>query len=116
MIFWYDRLYVGKGAEPRKKKIIEQIEKGSFVPGAYLISLPEYPSSLIDIFPACLMLQPHYRNAKVKVLGLALGKAEAVALTEQLLMECYRQREDFAISDWIFTEGSFQKGEKVRFR
>lgn len=88
---WYDALWVGPGAAGKKRRIISSIKEHKPVAGAYLITLAENPSEMLDIVPQKMLSNPAYSTDKLYILGIASGKQEAFELVEKMVDYIYRE-------------------------
>lgn len=86
---WYSRLYVGRNAQSNKHRIISKIKKNKPQMGIYVLTLPANNENVLDIYPANTLLQPHYRQSDILVVGIAKGRSEAMELMTQIVMEAY---------------------------
>lgn len=101
MVEWSNHLYVGEKAAKKKHRYQKDVESGKFQPGLYLITPSASDRDLLDILPACELLQPYYRDRRISILGLALGRNEALELVRKLVTDCYLETGDFQIAEWL---------------
>ncbi|HIZ23683.1 MAG TPA: hypothetical protein IAA21_12990 [Candidatus Blautia faecigallinarum] len=100
MLRWIENYYVGssiKKPEEQKRKM----DSGFFAPGIYLLTLSEHPDHLLEFVPAVLLNQKALLCRCPLVIGIALGKEEAMELTCRILMEVYRQTGSFQVEDYL---------------
>lgn len=98
---WYKELYVGETATKRKNKIIKNIEAGKKQIGVYVLAFPTNKSNIMDIYPAFVLTQKHYMNMDLQIVGIAASREEAIDLTQEILMECYKKTGQFRIDQFI---------------
>lgn len=90
MIRWYKNLYIGKNAKKREALIRHQLNSGRSVPGVYLITFAEMKDNQLEIFPAVLLKKRIEHGFKSKIVGIALGRREALKIITSLADEAYR--------------------------
>lgn len=83
---WYDMLWVGPQAEKKRRRLIQDVKKGAGMPGAYLITLAENPKEMLDIIQA----RKSYLRDDLYIVGIAMGKQEALELVEKIVEYVYR--------------------------
>ena len=84
-------LYVGEKLSSTEYKIVEKVHKGKVVPNLHLITLSNNPDKMLDILPEKEVMQKHYPKAGLKVVGIADGRKEALALVQQMIEESLRE-------------------------
>lgn len=98
---WYDALWVGRKAARKKGKLIASLNAGQRVPNTWLITLAENPSDTLDIIPSKMFRNPEYPAEDLYVLGIALGREEALELVEQMVDYIYRETGTLNIRDYF---------------
>ena len=88
-------------AKARKRKIIQKAKQNQLQPGVYFITLPVNGLNNLEIYPSWVFLQPYYREKEIFVLGISIGKQEAVQLVEEILMDCYHHTGQFQVGNYI---------------
>lgn len=78
-------LYVADSLISTQYKVIEKVHKSKLVPNLYLIALSVNPDNMLDLIPEWEALQKGYPKEKLKVVGIATGKKEAVALVKYII-------------------------------
>lgn len=73
-------LYVADSIGATQYKIIEKVHKSKLVPNLYLIALSANPDNMLDLIPEWEALQKGYPRDELRVVGIATGKKEAVAM------------------------------------
>lgn len=97
MISWNSRLYVGEKMKKRQEKVISSINNREATLGVYCITFASHPANLFDILEANELLFPHYNRSEIRIVGLAMGKEEAVRLVQEMLMEVYGKTGGFNV-------------------
>ena len=87
MITWKKDLYLGKGAEPDKWKIIRGIRRRKLQFGVYVIVLAVNGRDIFDVIPAFMLSENSYKGRDIRVLGIAVGKSEAIELAGQMILD-----------------------------
>ena len=103
---WYQNLYVGRLIHPRKDKVINEIDHGSYPAFVYLLTIPENGHSQLELIAAQELAHDYIREHCLLIVGLAQGRTEAVSLLEQLMQDVYRDRKDGDIRAWLSEEHS----------
>ncbi len=88
---WYKKLYLGESIRQHGKMAKYQIAYGKHPEDYYCIMLPEDPSDLLDILPGRMFKGGRDRMKDRTIIGLAGDKAEAFALTRQIIEDVYVQ-------------------------
>lgn len=96
---WYKHLYIGETAKADRRVIIKNIKKNKFQLGAYVLTLPEGKDSIMDIYPAFVLLQPNLKTKDVHIIGIANGREEAFEVFEKIVMEIHEKTGSFQIKD-----------------
>ncbi len=107
---WAKKVYYGETAKKKKRLIKRWLKKrylekkvrqGTILPMIYVISFSAGTEDLFDIIPAWTFSQKGYPVEKITVLGVALGKKEALELAEQLVMKVYLETGEFRVRDFF---------------
>lgn len=98
---WYKNLYIGEKAKEHEQKIIGNIKKRKIVYNAYVITLPISKGNVLEIYPSFVLSQKHYRNIDFTVVGIAVGKDEALKIIENIIMDCYRATGEFDARQFV---------------
>lgn len=88
---WYEKLWVGPGAQKKKKKILSAIEKQERFLQAYVICLSQSPYEQLEILPSRMLGSPGCPEESLYVLGIAIGKQEAMELVAEMAEQIYRE-------------------------
>ncbi len=99
---YHPRLYLGEGISGKKlDKIKKRLDKGSLLANVFLITTAACPEDQLDILDARQLAQPHYRERKLYVVGIASDREEAFSLVERIAGECLRERGDCALKEYL---------------
>lgn len=108
-ILWYDRLYVGKRAQKKQKKLIWKIQHCAGLPGVYLLTMPSNEENVLDIIHAIYLKQPVYKRRELKIIGIAISYEEALCVLEQIVDEVYGQTKGMDIRSYLTEGHKFKK-------
>lgn len=87
-----EKLYWGEKAEKEQKKLIKALKrKKNFVPSMYVITPASNGENLLDVLDAFSLLNPVTEYKNLLVVGVALGKDEALELVRLIVDETYRE-------------------------
>lgn len=98
---WYQNIYLGEGVRPRYKKYKKWIQNKKTVPGVYLITLSENPDNIMEIISSIMLIQEYERYGCPEIIGMALGKEEAVRIVQRIVEEMYRGTGDFHLKEYL---------------
>ena len=98
---WYKKLYIGESALESKRDIIKSIKKNKFQLGAYVLTLPLGKDSIMDIYPAFVLLQPNLNTKELCIIGIAMGKEEAFDVFQKIVMYSFEMTGSFMIKDFL---------------
>ena len=98
---WYKNLYVGEAAFKDRRSIIRNIKKSKFQLVAYVLALPEASDSVLDIYPAFVLLQPDFKERELSIVGIALDKDEAFKVMENIVMDCFKKTGHFKVQEFL---------------
>lgn len=100
MLKWISDYYAGNSIQsPEELKI--KINSGAFLPGIYLLTLPQNPNNILDIIPAISLMQKPVYNLCPLVIGIASGKEEALELACGIIGEAYKKTGAFRMEDYL---------------
>lgn len=102
---WYNYLYIGEKALKNSEKIISNIKKGKIQYNVYVFALPFNDSDVLDVYPAYILCQRHYRKSDIVIVGVAKGIEESKDLMQEILLECYHETGDFKLKEYILNQG-----------
>lgn len=101
---WYKNLYVGRMIAGRKDRVIDEIDRGNYPNGVYLVLVPENENSQLEIIAAKELRHDWVRKHCRMIVGLALGKTEAQSMVETLAGDAYSSRGDGNIRAFLSEE------------
>lgn len=87
---WYRKLYMGKLARKQRFRIVSFVKRKKTMQDVFLITLATNPNNLLDIYPSDVLIQPFFEDRDIFILGIAVGKGEALELTQTILDEVYQ--------------------------
>ena len=95
-------LYLGEGIAPEKlDKLKKRLNKKPLLANVYLITPARNPADQLDMFDARQLLQPHYKDEELLVLGMASGYEDALQLIERITGECLKARGDCNLREYL---------------
>lgn len=101
-ILYSSNFYLGKGITPEKlDKIKKKIEKKPLMTDFYLIALAGNERDLLDIYSSRFLGQKYYENHIPFLCGIADNNSDAVALVEQIVQDCLKERGDLKVREFI---------------
>ena len=87
---WYSRLYVSESIGKKANRIKWRINHNAGTLSVYVIAFASNHDNLLDIIPAWNLMQKSYPKEDVKIIGLAKGDDEALALVRDIVDETYQ--------------------------
>ena len=100
-MLWNNRLYVGEKAEPHKKKIVKNIKNNKVQLGIYVLALPANEENVMDIYPAQVLLQEHFKKSNQLIVGVAKGRDEAMELMMQIITDSINETGSYRVRDLV---------------
>lgn len=94
-------LYFGEKASLSQKELIKVLKKKKLLIGLYVITTASNESNLLDIYEATQFLQPSLSKNNFMVVGIALGREEALAVVTQIIDDIYQQTGGFDIKKFF---------------
>lgn len=100
---WYRKLYLGENAAKSKYKVFSRVRSNKFSYDTYLITLSSNNDNLLDIIPANMLLQPHFKKNRkdIYVVGIADGKDEAFMVVKDIIDDVYSNTGAFDIRGYL---------------
>lgn len=98
------KLYVGDSAKKDKRKILRGLEKKELQPFVYVITLPVSKHGVLEILPAFTLKYPFFftgKGADLNIVGIAMGREEALQLTARIAMDTYEATGDFDVRKFL---------------
>ncbi|MCM1282364.1 MAG: hypothetical protein NC180_04140 [Muribaculaceae bacterium] len=87
---WFRDLYVSESIGDKANRIKWRIDHNAGTVRVYLIAFASNPDNLLDIIPAWNLMQRGYPKREVKVIGMAKGYDDALALVRDIIDETYQ--------------------------
>ncbi|MDE6313548.1 MAG: hypothetical protein K2M46_08015 [Lachnospiraceae bacterium] len=84
-IKWYRKLYMTERARKKRYKIVWRVNHKAGLFNTYLIILPRYGNNQLEIINSSELLQSHYDYVTTFIVGIAIGREEAIGLVEQIV-------------------------------
>lgn len=78
-------LYVADSLVTTQYKVIEKVHKCKLIPNLYLVVLSANPDNMLDLIPEWEAMQKGYPKDELKVVAIATGKKEAVAMVKCII-------------------------------
>ena len=100
-MMWNNRLYVGEKAVPHKKTIVKKIKNNKFQLGIYVLALPANEDNVMDIYPAQVLMQEHFKKSNQLIVGIAKGKDEALELMIQMITDSINETGSYRVKDLV---------------
>ena len=98
---WYKNLYFGETIAPEARQIVNKIKKKKPLPGIFVIALASNPQNLLDIIPVWELMQKGYPSDHIRIIGVAQGKKEALALVTSIVDEIYQKTGDVKVQEYL---------------
>ncbi|MGN0369819.1 MAG: hypothetical protein ACI4EW_04670 [Butyrivibrio sp.] len=94
MIKFSKKLYFGKMASLDEKRLKKIVKHEKFIPGVFVVTLAKEPGNLLDICEMTMLNTFSTVDKSYTVVGIALGKGEALELVERIVEEVYDKTHD----------------------
>lgn len=98
---YYKHLYLMKGLEKKKEKIIRKLEENKFQMNIYIITLAQNEENHLEIYDSILLLQPSFPHEDFFVVGIVKGYEDALDLVEEITQEVYNETKGADIRSFI---------------
>lgn len=98
---WYKDLYVGRLIAAQKDKVIEEIDRGEYPNGVYVVIVPEYGTSQLEILSARELRHDYIREHCLMIAGLGYGKTEAESMVEAMAADVYAGSGGADLRAWL---------------
>ena len=86
---WYRKLYVSEAIGNKAGRIKWKSNHNAGTISVYVIAFASNPDNLLDIIPTWQLMQRGYPKKELKIIGLAKGYDDAVALVQRIVEETY---------------------------
>ena len=97
-------LYFGSKASENQKELLKSIKHRKCNPGVYVVTLAENGNNLLDIYEVLQLNQPYFRKKCIRVVGIALGKEEALDLVTAIIDHVHRSTGGFNVREYFLTD------------
>lgn len=67
----------------------------------YVITLPVGGDGILHMYPVYILNQKYYQKQKIRVVGIAKDKQEALLLVQDIVNECYVHTGDIQIEEYL---------------
>lgn len=101
---WYRKLYVSEAIGDKAGRIKWKINHNAGTVSVYVITFASNPDNLLDIIPAWQLMQKGYPKKDLKIIGLAKGYDDAIALVQQIVEETYANTGDVDVWSYLKEE------------
>ncbi len=99
---YHPDLYLGESIDREKlDRIKKKLENKPLLSGVFLIAVSRNPSDQLEIYNARQLVQRYYAQNPPYVVGIAGSHSEAVAMVEQMVLECLENRGDCALKEYL---------------
>lgn len=100
MLQWNKNYYIGEGIK-NPHDIQQKLNRGKLVPFIYLLTLSRNEGNLMEIIPAAMLIQKSCYTICPPVIGMAMGKDQAMEMAGEIVMEAYRQTGSFKVAEYL---------------
>lgn len=101
MAVWYENLYMGINAAPLYDQIYRSIEEEEYMPEVYLITIAAGEKDQLDSFQSIQLMMPALRRRLQPIIGVALGKEEAMTLLQDIARDVYEKTGDLYLRKYF---------------
>lgn len=101
---WYKNLYVGSQASEKRRQIIWKTRHKKLQQDVFLLTLPTNEKNQLDIISANLLLQPYFKKQEISIVGIAIGKDEAIEVLIQLVQDVYIETGQSSIREYLIKQ------------
>ena len=98
---WCRNLFTGANAKKSKYEIIWTVNHHKYQHNVYIFTLASNEDNLLDIYPAYILLQKHYKKADYRVVGIACGYEEAVETARHIVEVVYQNTGTFNVREYF---------------
>ena len=98
------KLYFGEMAEKQNKELLRNVKHKKWGIGMYVIALSETDNNLLDIYNTMWFEQKYYKKRKLDIVGIAIGKSEAVTLVQKIIDAVYTKTGGFNVREYFLTD------------
>lgn len=101
----YNHLYVGTLTDKAVEKYKKKIRKRKPAFGLFVITLPIFPSGILEIYSYNELLQPFYKkhSDNIMIIGMAEGYEAAVEIVTSMIDEMYQTSKELDVQKFLGT-------------
>lgn len=108
---YYHALYISEKLIPKKKEMLDKLEKKQLQFEKYLIVLTEKGTNQLEIFNSALLMQNSLLKEELFVVGIADGYNEALELVEKIAGQVYDETKGLDIRNYILrSQQEYEEG------
>lgn len=101
-LIYSPRLYLGESIDCKQlHKLKQTLENKPILADVYILTPAHNAHDELDLFSSRVLLQPHYRNREILVVGIARSEEEGLALIEQITKDCLNDRGDVRLREYL---------------
>ena len=100
MLKWMKNYYVADDVK-NPTRVRARITAGKFVPDIYVVTLSDNPGNILEILPACMLIQRGARAICPLIIGMARGKDGAIQMVQDIVREVYTETGNFKIKEYM---------------
>ena len=101
-MIWYKYLYLGETAKKHRFSILQRLRLGRVQPGVHVITPASGAHNLLDILPACVLLQRYYREQPdLLIVGVGASYQDTAELAGRIVEETYRETGGFDVKMYL---------------
>lgn len=98
------KLYFGEMAEKQNKELLRSVKHKKWEFGIYVITLSETDNNLLEIYETIWFEQKYNKKQKMNIVGIAIGKDEAVMLVRRIIDDVYTKTGGFNVREYFLTD------------
>ncbi len=98
------KLYFGETARQQNKELLRSIKHKKWQFGVYVITLSETENNLLDMYETVWFEQKFYKKQKFCIVGIAIGRDEALTLIKDIIDDVYQKTGGFNVRDFFLTD------------
>lgn len=82
-------------------KIKKELHEDPFMANIYLLTLAKKDDEQLEIINSKYLIQKHYKDVSLYVIGISKSKDAAISLVETLMQECVTNRGDANLKAYL---------------
>lgn len=103
-MLFHKRLYVDEKLSKTKSKVIKKLKQGNLQLGVQVITLASNDSDMLEIYPACVLLQRIYKESDMMVVGVASDREAAEQLLLKMTDDCMKSTGDVKLKEFFMKD------------